>query len=178
MIPGEQCPTEIEHQVVGHWTRMISPTGVTLASTCGGYFVDRTPFPLPEGVRVPIYFTVQPGGAYVEPQGARVIYPNYMDLAPGTRVDFWNYDPARKGWHVYGQGTVTADGKQVVPDPGVRVYELSGAMISLPVNVLGMIPAALGRSSRRSTAIPLTSAPGCSCTRRRTSISRARCRST
>jgi hypothetical protein len=27
--------------------------------------IDRTPFPLPENVEVPIYFTVQPGGAYV-----------------------------------------------------------------------------------------------------------------
>jgi hypothetical protein len=33
--------------------------------------VDRPPFPLPNGVQVPIYFTIQPGGAYVHVGGAR-----------------------------------------------------------------------------------------------------------
>jgi RHS repeat-associated protein len=94
--------------------------------------VDRPPFPLPENVIVPIYFTVQPGGAYISGQGARIIYPNYTHLAPRTRVEFWTYDPGGKGWHVYGHGNVTADGKQVVPDPGVRIYEFTGAMINSP----------------------------------------------
>ena len=102
--------------------------------------VDRPPFPLPAGVRVPIYFTVQPGGAYIFPEGARIIYPNYTREKPGTRVDFWHYDPKAKGWHVYGKGTVTPDGKQVVPDPGVRVYAFTGAMINVP----GLIAAAIG----------------------------------
>lgn len=100
--------------------------------------VDRPPFPLPRGVEVPIYFTVQPGGAYVAPKGARIIYPNYMHLAPGSRVNFWHYYPhhgmeehytAGSGWRVYGHGTVTPDGRQVVPDPGVVVREFTGAMI-------------------------------------------------
>jgi RHS repeat-associated protein len=102
--------------------------------------VDRPPFPLPADVQVPIYFTVQPGGAYIFPEGARIIYPNYTDEAPGTRVNFWNYDPKAKGWHIYGKGTVTHDGKQVVPDPGVRVYAFTGAMI----NVSGLVAAAIG----------------------------------
>jgi hypothetical protein len=102
--------------------------------------VDRPPFPLPAGLRVPIYFTVQPGGAYIFPEGARIIYPNYTDEEPGTRVNFWHYDPKAKGWHVYGKGTVTPDGKQVVPDPGVRVYAFTGAMI----NVGGLLAAAIG----------------------------------
>jgi RHS repeat-associated protein len=33
---------------------------------------------------------------------------------------------------VYGQGTVTADAAQVVPDPGVSIYEFTGAMINVP----------------------------------------------
>jgi RHS repeat-associated protein len=94
--------------------------------------VDRPPFPLPEHIIVPIYFTVQPGGSYVFPQGARIVYPNYTHLDPTTRVEFWSYDPDGRGWHVYGHGSVTADGRQVVPDPGVRVYEFSGAMINVP----------------------------------------------
>src|SRR5215207_3014719 len=92
--------------------------------------VDRTPFPLPPGVNVPIFFTVQPGAARVIPPRARVVYPNYANDRPGTRMNFWNYDPEGKGWYVYGEGTVTADGRQVVPDPGVVLYEFNGFMIN------------------------------------------------
>lgn len=108
--------------------------------------VDRPPFPLPQGVYVPIYFTVQPGGAYVKnlnpsgPKGARLIYPNYRHETPGARANFWHYDPEDRGWYVYGQGTVTADGRQVVPDPGVSIYKFTGAMI----NVSGYVPQADG----------------------------------
>lgn len=101
--------------------------------------VDRPPFPLPN-VGVPVYFTIQPGGATLTSasgqalQGARLIYPNFNGLAPGSRVDFWNYDARGKGWYVYGQGTISKDGKQAVPDAGVKIYEFTGAMISLPSN--------------------------------------------
>jgi len=91
--------------------------------------VDRPPFPLPPFVEVPLYFTVQPGRAYLS-KGAQIVYPNWAHLPPGHRVEFWNYDANDKGWYVYGNGTVTKDGKQVVPDPGVRVWEFTGAMIS------------------------------------------------
>jgi RHS repeat-associated protein len=92
--------------------------------------VDRPPFPLPLfATGVPTYFTVQPGGAYLS-KGAQIVYPNWGHLAPGQRVDFWNYDPDEEGWYVYGKGSVTANGQQVVPDPGVRIWELSGAMIT------------------------------------------------
>lgn len=99
--------------------------------------VDRPPFPLPQGVQVPIYYTIQPGGAYVETatgrrSGVRIIYPNYTHERPGTRVNFWHYDPDERGWYIYGQGTVDPAGRQVVPDPGVTVYELTGAMINVP----------------------------------------------
>src|SRR5881397_2469184 len=39
-------------------------------------------------------------------------------------------DPGDKDWYVYGQGKVTADGKQIVPEPGVGVYEFTGAMVA------------------------------------------------
>lgn len=97
---------------------------------------DRPPFPIP-GVGVPVYFTIQPGGASLtsatgRTQGAQLIYPNFSGAKPGTRIDFWNYDTQAKGWYIYGQGTVTADGKQVRPDVGVRIYEFTGAMVALP----------------------------------------------
>jgi len=98
--------------------------------------LDKPPFPLPAGVKVPIYFTVQPGGAYINvgykgvgPKGGRLIYPNGFDLAPGTPFDFWNYDADAKGWYIYGSGKVSDDGKSVVPDPGVVIYEFTGAMV-------------------------------------------------
>ena len=101
--------------------------------------VDRPPFFLPANVEVPIYFTIQPGGAYVQPSGAWLVYPNYQHKAPGTRVGFWHYDPDVKDWYTYGHGTVSPDGSQVKPDPGVRIWEFTGAMIDF-----GWIPAALG----------------------------------
>jgi RHS repeat-associated protein len=85
--------------------------------------VDRVPFAVPEGF--PVYFTVQPAGAFIDnsatgkSMGIRIIYPNYLGAAAGSRVKFWNYDPTAEGWQVYGHGTVSSDAKQVVPDEGV-----------------------------------------------------------
>ncbi len=91
--------------------------------------VNQTPFPLPPFVPIPVYFTVQPGRAYLS-KGAQIVYPNWAHLPPGQRAEFWNYDAKDRGWYVYGRGTVTADGKQVVPDPGVRVWQFTGAMLA------------------------------------------------
>jgi RHS repeat-associated protein len=102
--------------------------------------LDRPPFPLPQGVNVPLYFTVQPGAAYLttsDGAGARLIYPNQGHERPGSIFDFWNYDPDEKGWHIYGQGRVAEDGRQIVPNAGVTVYEFTGAMVASP----GLAPA-------------------------------------
>jgi RHS repeat-associated protein len=93
--------------------------------------IDRPPFPLPEDNEiVPVFFTVQPGGSYVFPEGAQVIYPNYTQLPPGTEVDFWDYDPEDRGWYVYGSGSVSADATQVVPDDDTRVWAFHGSMFN------------------------------------------------
>lgn len=99
--------------------------------------LHRPPFPLPVDLDVPIYFTVQPGAAYVEgpaygPTGARLIYPNPRNYPLGKRMAFWHYDPDGREWYVYGQGTVMGVTKQIVPDPGVTVYEFTGAMVADP----------------------------------------------
>ncbi|MFE9776386.1 RHS repeat-associated core domain-containing protein [Streptomyces sp. NPDC005931] len=94
--------------------------------------LDRPPFPLPQDGVVPVYFTVQPGGTYVFPEGAQIVYPNYTNEAPGTRVEFLDYDPDGKGWYVYGHGEVSADGTQVLPDPKTRVWAFHGAMFNVP----------------------------------------------
>lgn len=93
--------------------------------------VDRSPFPLPAGVKVPVFASIQPGGARVVPPRAQLIYPNYTNAPPGARIAFWNYDPEGKGWYEYGHGTVSDNGRQVIPDPGVAVYEFTGIMIIL-----------------------------------------------
>ncbi|MFE3688053.1 polymorphic toxin-type HINT domain-containing protein [Streptomyces sp. NPDC059095] len=93
--------------------------------------LDRAPFPLPAHSVVPVFFTVQPGGTYVFPQGAQIIYPNYTHEPPGSRVEFMDYDPAKKGWYVYGHGQVSADGRQVVPDSKTRVWAFHGAMFNI-----------------------------------------------
>jgi hypothetical protein len=80
---------------------------------------------------VPVYFTIQPGGANVQGTGARLVYPNYTDETPGTRIEFWRYRP-EAGWYVYGKGTVSPDGKQIVPDAGVVIREFNGAMVLAP----------------------------------------------
>ena len=96
--------------------------------------VNQPPFPLPKGVEVPTYFTIQPGGAYLDlpagswGKGATLWYPNWQKAKPGVQFDFWNYDPEGKGWYVYGEGSVSKDSKSVIPDPGVEIYQFTGAM--------------------------------------------------
>jgi RHS repeat-associated protein len=122
-IPGLEIKIPKGSVIKGSDGKPVHQLSVTAVPT------DRTPFPLPVGVYFPIYITAQPGGAYLS-KGAQIVYPNYSHLAPGQRVPFWNYDPDKRGWFIYGKGTVSQDGKQIVPDPSVRIWEFSGAMIS------------------------------------------------
>jgi RHS repeat-associated protein len=93
--------------------------------------VDRPPFPLARNIQVPVYYTIQPGGGYVSgPSGVRVIYPNANRQLPGQRYNFWRYEPSEVGWSIYGLATVSDDGRQIVPNPGVALYEFTGAMIN------------------------------------------------
>jgi RHS repeat-associated protein len=134
-IPGLEVHIAPGVTVTDHGGRPVRKIGITAIP------VDRPPFPLPKDVQVPIYFTVQPGGAHLSGAGARIIYPNYRHLPPGRRVKFLHYRPKHTlrehkfggaGWYVYGRGTVTPDGKQVVPDRGVAIHEFTGAMINDP----------------------------------------------
>lgn len=91
--------------------------------------LDRTPFPLPGDATFTMFFTIQPGGAYLRTTGAVkggwLVYPRRSDHPVGAKLPFFNYDPDDKGWFVYGLGTVTAT--QVVPDPKTRLYGFTGA---------------------------------------------------
>src|SRR6185369_2030549 len=90
--------------IVGEDGKPVTTVGITPIP------IDRTPFPLAAGVQVPVYFTIQPGGAYVRtsgvgPKGAWLVYPNYRHGTGGQRMQFFHYDPDIKGWYVYGMGT-------------------------------------------------------------------------
>ncbi|MBI3952027.1 MAG: hypothetical protein HY314_16395 [Acidobacteria bacterium] len=76
---------------------------------------DRAPGPLPEGVIVPMLFSIQPGRA--EPsQPVPVFFPNFTRAAPGTKADLYTFDVTLGRFVKYGTGTVSPNGQQVVPD--------------------------------------------------------------
>jgi RHS repeat-associated protein len=97
--------------------------------------LNRTPVPLPPGVKVPVYYTIQPAGGFITGGKARISYPNYQKLPPGARVNLWHYDATdsdRDGWQTYGFGTVDEYGREIVPGPGLGVADFNGAMINIP----------------------------------------------
>jgi RHS repeat-associated protein len=108
--------------------------------------VDRAPYPAP--INFSVYFTLQPGGAFVDgdpSKAVKIVYPNYQGLPAGSLVNFWNYDPGNGGWKVYGQGKVSPDGKKVIPNKGIGFrqvmtfgYGLGGGPIVPPLT--GPIP--------------------------------------
>ena len=132
LIPGLQLQLPPQTVIRDHDGKTVTSVSITPVP------LDRPPFPLPADVNVPVYFTIQPGGAYVyvngstTRRGARLIYPNGFHRPPGMAFDFWHYSPDGPGWTVYGRGAVTSDGQQVVPNPGVELYEFTGAMAAPP----------------------------------------------
>ncbi|MGH8244957.1 MAG: DUF6531 domain-containing protein, partial [Gammaproteobacteria bacterium] len=123
-LPGLELRLQAGTLITDHERRRVSAVSITPVP------VDRPPFPLP-AVDVPIYFTIQPGGSYLS-KPARLIYPNLRNSRPGTIYEFWNYDPEARGWYIYGTGRVEATGRQIIPDPGVTIYEFTGAMVAVP----------------------------------------------
>jgi len=99
-IPGLEVRIPAGSIVKDQQGRVVTELGITAIP------LDKSSFPLPLGQTIPpIFFTVQVGGggaiAALSP-GARIIYPNYTALAPGTRADFRQYEPGVHGWEVYG----------------------------------------------------------------------------
>jgi RHS repeat-associated protein len=115
-LPAGTVIRDEDHEVV----RTVTITPIPL---------DRTPFPLPTDATFTMFFTIQPGGAYIDTpgpiKGAWLVYPNRTTIRSGTKVQFFNYDPDDKGWYVYGLGTVTPT--QVIAEPKTRFYAFTGA---------------------------------------------------
>ncbi|WP_434300687.1 RHS repeat-associated core domain-containing protein [Corallococcus exiguus] len=98
--------------------------------------INQAPFPLPN-LEMPLYFTLQPGDARFEGlspgfSGAKLYYANYRGELPGAKANFWSYDANASGWFAYGLGSVSADGRQVIPEDGVALYGFVGAGYSNP----------------------------------------------
>ena len=106
--------------------------------------VDRTPAPLPSGVSPSMVYTSQPGslcsakvinGQFsCDPNGLKipVTYPNLSGANPGKSITLYAYDHDVLNWYPYGTGTVSADGKLIVPDPGVGLRDFSWHFASTP----------------------------------------------
>jgi hypothetical protein len=93
---------------------------------------DRTPVPLPANFDLPTFFVIQPGAACLyDAKGgigtATMLFPNFAKELPRARATLWRYEPDANGWTPYGQGTVSSDGRQIIPDPGVVVTDFSSA---------------------------------------------------
>ena len=115
--------------------------------------IDRLPIPtLPPNVRakqVYMFNFGKPGGGYPS-RPIPIIMPNDSGSPPGTRMDMWYYDegptpdPNSHQWKIYGQGTVSADGKSVIPDPGVGQPKFCcGGAASVPTGAGAVSAAAL-----------------------------------
>lgn len=73
--------------------------------------------PLPPGVTAPLLLTIQPGGA-VPSQPLPMSFPNLQEAPAGEKADLYFFDLSIGDWAVWGTGTVSPDGTQIVSDPG------------------------------------------------------------
>jgi len=134
ITPGAQ--TVISPPEIPDFT-MIIPAGTTIMGWDGQpntkisitpVPVDRIPvIPPPAHLHVKQTYMFnfgKPGGGYPS-RPIPVLAPNDLGGLPGQRADFWYFDesptpdPTSNQWKKYGEGTISADGRQVIPDPGV-----------------------------------------------------------
>ncbi|MFO0769545.1 MAG: RHS repeat-associated core domain-containing protein [Nitrospiraceae bacterium] len=111
------------------------PDGTVIRGTDGhpNTQVAITPIPPDRVPRIPanaaprtvylVSFEKQGGGVPTKP--VPMTAPNEAGADPGTRMQFWYYDkspsadPASHQWKLAGYGTVSPDGRTIIPDPGV-----------------------------------------------------------
>ncbi|MGH9801616.1 MAG: hypothetical protein ACRD82_14730, partial [Blastocatellia bacterium] len=106
--------------------------------------IDRTPAPLPGGVRTAMVYTSQPGNSciwntatnscFTDDTGPKipVIYPNLSGANPGDQVPLWAFNHNTVQWYQYGTGTVSADGKRITPNAGAGLRDFSWHFASPP----------------------------------------------
>ena len=152
-IPGLELHIPPNAVIRGEDGQPVTEVGITPTP------VDRPPFPLAKNVVVPVYFTIQPGGAYVYSAGGgrgegAWLVPNYRrDPGNGAVLPLRS---RRKDWRALERSPPT---KRVVPDR--RRGEFTGAMISSNNN-----PGGPGRPPCDKCANggdPVNPRQGCSC---------------
>lgn len=77
--------------------------------------IDRTPAPLPANIRTGLVYTSQPGGALSDIP-MPVVYPNLLGTNPGTQMSLYAFNHDTVQWYIYGTGTVSSDGRTIVPN--------------------------------------------------------------
>ena len=102
---------------------------------------DRVP-PLPPQAAPRVVYLVsfeRPWGGMANKR-IPITFPNNLHAEPGTKVQFWFYektttaDPNSHQWKVMGEGHVSPDGKQVLPDTGTGQAQFCYTYIALKDN--------------------------------------------
>ncbi len=134
ITPGAQ--TVISPPAIPDFT-MIIPVGTTITGWDGqpNTKISITPVPVDRIPVIPppahlqmkqtyLFNFGKPGGGYPS-RPIPVLAPNDLGGLPGERAEFWYFDESptpdsnSNQWKKYGEGTVSADGRQIIPDPGV-----------------------------------------------------------
>ncbi|MBI3394157.1 MAG: hypothetical protein HY039_13440, partial [Nitrospirae bacterium] len=102
---------------------------------------DRLPIPPPPTKRasqVYMFYFDKPGGG-IPTQPIPVTLPNDLGLPPGEKADLFYFDEASTvegasfTWMPGGRGTVSEDGKRIIPDPGTGTSRFCcGALLYIP----------------------------------------------
>jgi len=83
---------------------------------------DKVPMTPNLGQQPSFIVTIQPVGTSFNPPAA-VTYPNLQSLAPNSKAELYTYDHDLSTFVMIGWGTVSADGSQIVSDPGVGILK-------------------------------------------------------
>jgi YD repeat-containing protein len=98
-------------------TTIKRPDGTTVTSvTATAVTPDQTPMPFPVGIAPNQLLSLQPSDAVLS-QPVPVTYPNlYKTALPGMQLVLYRADHETGAYVTYGTGTVSQDGKLIVPD--------------------------------------------------------------
>ncbi|MBI4822825.1 MAG: IPT/TIG domain-containing protein, partial [Nitrospirae bacterium] len=150
-IPDFEMKIPVDVQIIGWDGKPNEKVSVKVVP------VDRLPIrPPPEGVyasEIYMYYFDKPGGG-TPTRPVPVKMPNNFQAQPGERVELWYYDespqpdPNSNQWKPFGMGTVSEDGKLIIPDPGVGIPKFCcGASFPRPVTIIpptGLQPSSEG----------------------------------
>lgn len=83
---------------------------------------DRIPMTPGFGQQPRLIVTIQPAGAHFDPP-ARMLLPNVENLDPGSVTEMFSFDHDLGQFVSIGPASVSADGLQIIADPGVGVVK-------------------------------------------------------